>query len=53
MGLAIVAASYKLLSGKIKVSTTLRRGTRFTLHFPTNPEIVHEAPSLQPSSTAT
>lgn len=50
MGLAIVAASYKLLSGKIKVSTTLRRGTRFTLHFPTNPEIVHEAPSFQPPS---
>lgn len=53
MGLAIVAASYKLLSGKMKVTTTLRRGSRFTLHFPTNPEIVHEATSLQPRSTPT
>jgi signal transduction histidine kinase len=49
MGLAIVAASAKLLGGKIKVTSTLKRGTRFTVHFPTNPEIVHDIPSIQTS----
>ncbi len=49
MGLAIVAACTKLLAGKLKVSSTLKKGTRFTVHFPTNPEIVHEPPSIQTS----
>ncbi|HMW70274.1 MAG TPA: ATP-binding protein, partial [Cellvibrionaceae bacterium] len=50
MGLAIVAACTKLLAGKIKVSSTLKKGTRFIVHFPINPEIVHEPPSFQTGS---
>ncbi|RZA00406.1 MAG: HAMP domain-containing histidine kinase [Moraxellaceae bacterium] len=46
MGLAIVAACTKLLAGKLKVSSTLKKGTRFTVHFPKNPEIFHEPPSI-------
>jgi two-component system, NtrC family, sensor histidine kinase GlrK len=42
MGLAIVDACTKLLGGKLKLSPSLKKGSRFTVYFPKNPEIVHE-----------
>lgn len=41
MGLAIVDACTKLLGGRIKLSPSLKKGSRFTVYFPKNPEIVH------------
>lgn len=46
MGLAIVDAGTKLLAGKLKLSPSLKKGSRFTAIFPKNPEIVHEPPAL-------
>jgi two-component system sensor histidine kinase GlrK len=43
MGLAIVDACTKLLGGRIKLSPSLKKGSRFTVYFPKNPEIVHES----------
>jgi two-component system sensor histidine kinase GlrK len=45
MGLAIVDASIKMLGGTLKISSTLKKGTRITVRIPQNPEIYHEPPT--------